>query len=158
MIDTLTENTPLKGVLPKNDSKLVLKFIFGGNSIFTLKNSETGNRFTFKVSCLKGEKGNLNTPYFVRVLTGSDVYTFIGTFFYMNGKWVYRHSNKAKVSKDAQSVKVIEYVINRLQTQTLTPIIDVWHEGRCGRCGRQLTVPESIEHGFGPECFILINK
>jgi hypothetical protein len=28
----------------------------------------------------------------------------------------------------------------------------VWHEGRCGRCGRKLTVPESIESGFGPEC------
>ena len=26
------------------------------------------------------------------------------------------------------------------------------HEGRCGRCGRKLTVPESIESGFGPEC------
>lgn len=158
MIDTLTENTVLKGVLPKNDPKLVLKFIFGGNSIFTLKNSTTGNRFTFKVSCIKGEKGSLTTPYFVRVLTGSDVYTFVGTFFYMNGKWVYRHSNKTKISKNTQSVKVIEYVINHLQSQSLPSIINVWHEGRCGRCGHQLTVPESIGHGFGPECFTLINK
>jgi len=23
---------------------------------------------------------------------------------------------------------------------------------RCGRCGRVLTVPESVESGFGPEC------
>jgi hypothetical protein len=28
----------------------------------------------------------------------------------------------------------------------------IWHEGRCGRCGRRLTVPESIESGYGPEC------
>ena len=26
------------------------------------------------------------------------------------------------------------------------------HEGRCARCGRALTVPESIDSGFGPEC------
>ena len=26
------------------------------------------------------------------------------------------------------------------------------HEGRCGRCGRALTVPESIDTGFGPHC------
>jgi hypothetical protein len=30
--------------------------------------------------------------------------------------------------------------------------LEVWHEGRCGRCGRRLTVPESIESGLGPEC------
>jgi hypothetical protein len=28
----------------------------------------------------------------------------------------------------------------------------VWHEGSCARCGKKLTVPESIESGFGPEC------
>jgi hypothetical protein len=32
------------------------------------------------------------------------------------------------------------------------PRCTVHHEGRCGRCGRTLTVPESIESGFGPEC------
>ncbi len=26
------------------------------------------------------------------------------------------------------------------------------HEGRCGRCGRKLTVPSSVESGIGPEC------
>jgi hypothetical protein len=26
------------------------------------------------------------------------------------------------------------------------------HEGKCGRCGRLLTVPSSIESGIGPEC------
>lgn len=30
--------------------------------------------------------------------------------------------------------------------------IEVWHEGRCGRCARRLTVPESILIGIGPEC------
>jgi hypothetical protein len=27
----------------------------------------------------------------------------------------------------------------------------VYHEAKCARCGR-LTVPESIESGFGPHC------
>jgi hypothetical protein len=30
--------------------------------------------------------------------------------------------------------------------------LKVHHEGRCCRCGRKLTVPESIETGLGPEC------
>jgi hypothetical protein len=30
--------------------------------------------------------------------------------------------------------------------------MELWHEGRCGKCGRALTVPESIESGLGPVC------
>ena len=29
--------------------------------------------------------------------------------------------------------------------------LEVWHEGRCGKCGRKLIVPESIARGIGPE-------
>jgi hypothetical protein len=29
---------------------------------------------------------------------------------------------------------------------------EFWHEGRCAQCGKRLTVPESIQSGFGPEC------
>jgi len=29
---------------------------------------------------------------------------------------------------------------------------EFWHEGRCGKCARRLTVPESIANGIGPEC------
>ena len=29
----------------------------------------------------------------------------------------------------------------------------VHHEGKCGCCGRSLTVPESIKRGIGPECW-----
>lgn len=36
--------------------------------------------------------------------------------------------------------------------------VEIWHEGKCGRCGRQLTVPESIESGFGPECVKMIGS
>lgn len=34
----------------------------------------------------------------------------------------------------------------------IPPSLEVWHEGRCGRCGRALTVPESIASGIGPVC------
>jgi hypothetical protein len=30
--------------------------------------------------------------------------------------------------------------------------LEIWHEGRCARCNRRLTVPASIASGFGPEC------
>jgi hypothetical protein len=40
-------------------------------------------------------------------------------------------------------------------TGVLGRLLEVWHEGRCGRCGRALTVPESVERGIGPECWEL---
>lgn len=30
--------------------------------------------------------------------------------------------------------------------------VRIWHCGMCGRCGRELKVPESIATGIGPEC------
>ena len=35
---------------------------------------------------------------------------------------------------------------------------EFWHEGRCARCSRRLTVPESISSGFGPECIKLVGS
>jgi len=32
---------------------------------------------------------------------------------------------------------------------------ELMHEGRCGRCGRPLTRPESIQSGIGPICATL---
>tara|TARA_R110002096_G_scaffold84290_4_gene194649 strand:+ start:14 stop:667 length:654 start_codon:yes stop_codon:yes gene_type:complete len=30
--------------------------------------------------------------------------------------------------------------------------MEIWHEGKCSRCGRKLTVPSSIATGLGPVC------
>ena len=40
----------------------------------------------------------------------------------------------------------------------LEDYIELWHEGRCGKCGRVLTVPTSISTGFGPDCLRRLNK
>jgi hypothetical protein len=40
----------------------------------------------------------------------------------------------------------------------LPECIEIWHEGKCGKCGRQLTVPSSIETGIGPECIKTLSK
>lgn len=121
-----------------------LEFIFGGNSTFTCKNPKSGNRFTFKV-----KKHKVNDIYFVNLLTNSAQYSFIGTI-YKNTN--YKHSLKSKVSVGAPSVKTFDYIINHLRSNNLPEFIEIWHSGSCGRCGRKLTVPASIDSGFGPEC------
>lgn len=133
-----------------NDAKLTantLDFVLGGNATFTILNAETGNRFTFKVV-----RPTDDHPHFVRVLTGPDNegdYSFLGTIF---EKKTYRHGSRSPISQGSQSAKVFSWAWSRILDHSLPPQVEVYHEGRCGRCGRKLTVPESIASGFGPEC------
>lgn len=120
-----------------------LSFILAGKAIVTFLNTQSENRFTFKVK--KSKEGDF---YFVSLLTNPETYQYIGTV--SNG--VFRLGKKSKVSGDAQSVKVFDYVTKKLKSNTLPNFIEIWHEGKCGRCGRALTVPSSIESGLGPEC------
>jgi hypothetical protein len=124
------------------------QFILAGNAYFTVKNLNTGNRFSYRVSSPKSKA----PVHFVSVLTGPDNtndYIFIGTIF--NGS-SFRHSKKSRITSDAQSVKVFSWFFDKFQSGTLPEFVTVYPEGRCGRCGRRLTVPESILTGIGPEC------
>lgn len=135
-------------MVKKMEHSEAFNFIFAGKCTVTFRNNLSGNRFTFKVEkCKDNDK-----LFFIKVLTNPDQYAYIGTF--MNGN--YKHSVKSKIGNDATSVKVFQYVIHKLITKTLEDFIEIWHEGKCGRCGKKLTVPESIETGFGVVCLSLI--
>jgi hypothetical protein len=120
-------------------------FILAGNATFTIVNTATGGRFTFRVRQCE-DRPEL---YFVQVLTGPENtrdYTYLGTI--RDGK--YEHGRKSSIGPDAPSARAFNWFwghLNRLPEQ-----VEVWHVGRCGRCGRALTVPESIQLGLGPEC------
>ena len=120
-------------------------FALAGNATFTVTSVKTGTRFTYKV-----RQPNPEAPHFVKVLTGSDnenSYTFLGTIF---SDGTFRHGKKSPIGPDAPSSKAFSYVWTHLDE--LTGKVEIHHEGKCCRCGRKLTVPESIESGIGPEC------
>lgn len=120
------------------------EFIFAGKAIFTIQNENTGNRFTYRV-----KQADNKPVWFVSLLNGSDNnsnYTYIGTVFNTDFRW----TKKSNVTPDATSFKAFDW-INR-NAEKLPDFVKVHHEGQCGRCGRRLTVPESIKNGLGPEC------
>lgn len=139
-------------------AKAALDFILGGNATFTLRSKVTGTRFTYRVRAAKNGK-----VWFVSLLRGADNtsdYAYFG--FLRNGSWdlteFHYGAAKAKVSEEAPGVKAFIWAWERIrarshdETNGLPANLEVWHQGHCGRCGRPLTVPESIESGFGPEC------
>ena len=125
-----------------------IRFILAGNAVFTVENTATGNRFTFKV-----RKPDDTKPHFVSVLTGpnneSD-YAFLGTVFTPER---YHHGRRSRIAPDAPSALAFEWLFRQLSAgHSLPPQVRLCHCGKCGRCGKTLTVPESVKSGFGPEC------
>lgn len=137
--------------------KNLLTFILAGNATFTVTNESSGNRFTYRIR--KAGYGTATFKdtdvFYVSVLTGSDntsSYQYLGTFFSGTSK-TYVHSTKSKISISADSNKVLTWFFNHfVKNTTKYPTVKVYHAGKCGKCGRKLTTPESVETGLGPHC------
>ena len=126
-------------------------YLYGGRGMVTLQSHKTGAHLTFKFGVPedRGERG----PVFVRVLTGPDNesnYTYIGYLWGPNGGLSYFHGRRSRVTQEAPSVRAIRWFTRSLVAGRVPEGVDVYHEGVCGRCGRTLTVPESIESGNRP--------
>jgi Family of unknown function (DUF6011) len=131
-------------------AEAALRFMRGGNATVTLLSMATGTRFTYRLRASEDRRVT-----FVAVLTGSDnesSYAYLG--YIKTGQEVYWHGGrKAKVAADAPSAKAFNWAWRQLiKNQLPADKLEIFHEGRCGRCGRKLTVPASILSGFGPEC------
>ncbi|MEI6586709.1 MAG: DUF6011 domain-containing protein [Sediminibacterium sp.] len=125
-----------------------LEFILGGNATTTLVGAS--NRYTYKIK--KAKKGDI---YFVSVLVGGNNetdYKYIGCISDSKG---YFTTAKSGFVGMAQSL-AFGFVYSRLKQGIIDSRTQVWHEGKCGRCGRKLTTPQSIDIGFGAECIRLM--
>lgn len=126
-------------------------FILGGKATVTLESKATGKWFTFKIRKHKNDATNL---YFVSLLQGPNNntdYGYLGTIF--NGD-NFRLTSKSRISNEAVSFKAFDWAFKYVMfgSDKLLDKINIFHSGTCGRCGRKLTVPESITTGLGPEC------
>ena len=123
------------------------RFLLAGNATFTVRSLKTLTRFTFRV-----RRPSDTAPHFVSVMTGRDnetAYTYLGTIFNATS---YRHGKKSPIAESDTRAVAALWVCTKVLAGEQLKNVEVWHEGRCARCGRKLTVPESIESGFGPEC------
>jgi hypothetical protein len=129
---------------------LLRAFILAGRAVFTVRSRRTGERRTFKVAQKEGAEGF----YFVSLLNGPDNtsdYRYLGAMFTgrENGKLGWK-LNRQGWAPEAGAA--FGWVVKVLNGQTDASQAEFWHEGRCGRCGRALTTPESIASGIGPVC------
>jgi hypothetical protein len=157
-----------EGFEPKlmTNPNLILAFMLAGDATITFKNAKSGTHLTYRLQrseLTEAEIAQGKKPiYFVKLLTGSDNendYTYIGIIApdrYKNNALAFRTTGKSKLTMDSKPCMVLARAFEFFVSGKMPFGLEVWHEGRCGRCGRKLTTPESVERGFGPDCIQLM--
>jgi len=142
-------NSEMRGQLTSLED--IKNFVLAGNATITVRSGSTGSRFTFKVRTPKNAKSPI---WFVSLLTGSDNENNYEYFGQIRQNGSFDHGRKSRITNDSTGAKAFRWLWNMVQANRSDVLdqADVWHEGQCGRCGRKLTVPESVSSGFGPEC------
>ena len=132
-----------------------LRFLTGGAATFTVLNLQNKQRCTLRVQTkgarlLQGNTIFRGAKSLVAEQTGSDNVLDFTTIGHFNEAW-----GLHLVKKKGRGVDTITWLREKLWKPGFThwpDAIRFMHAGRCCRCGRVLTVPESIATGIGPEC------
>jgi hypothetical protein len=142
---------------------LTKKFMLAGKAIWTVgipesfqKEKDCKSHYTFKIA--KKKDADI---WFVNLLTGPDNmsnYTYIGMVNSATGE--VNLTRNSKMTKDSICYRLLNRIMARVWAEDTDKIVEAGftlnHEGKCGRCGRRLTTPESCASGFGPECIHLV--
>jgi hypothetical protein len=129
------------------------QFVLAGKAIFTVSNDK-GEHFTYRVNAKDDRRIAGKKVYFASLLTGPDnenSYSYMGLL--LPNRFSLKLTKGSKVGRDAKSVQVLCWALQMIRKGSPLPNgYAIQHAGRCCRCARILTEPESIEIGIGPEC------
>lgn len=138
-------------------------FITAGKAKFTLEvpayfqtQHNTKSHYTYEVR-RKEASDKWPEAYFVSLLSGPNNETDYRYLGMLNPSTGYvKLTKKSCCGKDAMAYRLLDRALlniwNGQSERVEAAGFKLHHEGYCGRCGRTLTVPESIESGIGPEC------
>jgi uncharacterized CHY-type Zn-finger protein len=128
-------------------------FILSGKPEFTLKSTLTGNEEIFVV-----RQGRSENIYWVN----NRLRQLIGHIYIpqdaSENVWIFEQKSKDILVGQAEQIKIFDWFWNAMilcphEIRPYDRIKVINHTGRCGHCHRELTHPESIPIGIGPDCF-----
>lgn len=134
------------------------EFFTAGKAVWTVSNGK-GEHYTYRITKSKDKPGALRAAnWFVSVLAGPNNeadYIYIGILKPENGDVLTTRASKLK--DDSKPVKVARWALQKAwKGEELPEGYKLEHFGKCAKCGRLLTHPESLSGpraGLGPECY-----
>lgn len=124
-------------------------FLTAGKATFTFT-SISGEHFTFLVERPEKFRGE----FFGSVMKGTDNETdfrYVGMVH--EASLTIRGTKGSKFAADSKEFKVFARALDIVAGRKALPAgYSLLRSEQCGRCGRKLTNPTSIDNGIGPEC------
>lgn len=124
-------------------------FIYAGKSGFLMTNTETGVSKEYLVVQSRDKKRWYVCVPFVG---------FIGTLFAGQHAHKLMWSPNSKVRQVSKEFFIFRWLMTQIWEKARLPT-NLWvtHNGNCGRCGRKLTDDKSVERGYGPHCWKMLD-
>lgn len=135
-------------------------FVLAGDATITVSNGQD-THFTYNIYKADPTPEYPKEAFFVSVLSGPDVYLYMGKVEVRIDKPsldpMIKLTSRSRVKHTADSYRVGQWALRAIWqvargTYTMPEGYSIKHDGRCGRCGRALTHPASLDTGLGPEC------
>lgn len=132
----------------------LIRFMFGGNCTFIVSDGQTNTAYKiFRKQPLPGEEKTIGVYQLYIKHGGKNIYC--GYFKIKDNRMKFKFNNKYGIQEtDERLTMLLDFIKLR---DDYTPF-HLYHTGRCAHCGRLLTDEKSIQRGFGPDCWKLINK
>jgi hypothetical protein len=112
---------------------------------FTIRSKKSGKDYTFKISQVPFKDNN-----YIHIKVETEYLNFKYMGWYKSGKII----NK-KVEVNTPASQAVSWFLRQMFSNNfdnLNQSVDIFHLGKCLKCGKTLTDSNSIEVGFGPVC------
>lgn len=157
----IVDDVPVSGKLPS----ISKGFLFAGRATLVAENANTDEHFTFRVGSAESEwplgSGQKHITYFLNVKApggkrwpngSQSPWRYIGILRKEDGH--IKPTGKSEFTKGDKFYDVAAWTVRAVVEGKMLPAgYAIRHAGKCGKCGRELTDPESLDRGIGPDCW-----
>ena len=132
-------------------------FFRGGNAIFTCHNDKI-EHYTFKIRKPRKKRPDDPEKPFFAFVSKKEGFVYMGIYNPETNIVTLTPKSPLYRTPDCRELKVLNWGMRVVAEgeEKLKEIrakgYNIHHEGRCCSCAKQLTTPESVSLGIGPEC------
>lgn len=140
------------------DAKAALDYTLAGETLLSAVSKKTGGRLTFRVTKAPENAQFPFACWWVSLDSTSDK-PYLGSFDADRKFWPDPKLGKLSEQGGGPAVegaRAIRWLMGILDEGRIPDTVELWHAGRCGRCGCELTTIESITRGLGPVCAVKV--